>query len=86
MMLRQPLVKTDSWLCCSQGRFATGRIFDVLGKVHDLGPYNAGNVVGVAASGTKISDPWPSVLGPPCTSINQSTHNPEGCLCLRSDQ
>lgn len=37
-MLRQPLVKTDSWLCCSQGRFATGRIFDVLGKVHDLGP------------------------------------------------
>ena len=66
MMLRQPLVKTDSWLCCSQGRFATGRIFDVLGKVHDLGP-----------SGAQISDPWtwnPSSgtlrdYGPACTSI-----------------
>ena len=67
-------MKTDSWLCCSQGRFATGRIFDVLGKVHDLGP-----------SGAQISDPWAyslvlALAGPACTSINQS--RPERSLVV----
>ena len=38
MMLRQPLVRWFARQCGAQGRFATGRIFDVLGKVHDLGP------------------------------------------------